>query len=80
MAKNTKKPKYPKAVVQHPGINIDGYKLILDASIKLGNAGASYAERGRYFDEALAGGYDNLIAVTSDWVTLTPPSGHFDIG
>ena len=73
-----KYPKHPKVIIDHPGINMDGYKLILEVSNKLCLAGVSDTERARYIDEAFAGGYQNLLNVTGDWVTLKH-RGHFGL-
>lgn len=63
------RPKYPKILVDHPGLNGDGYGLVLTISSNLSAFGASLAEVDQFVDEAFSGDYDDLIQTAGRWIT-----------
>lgn len=53
------------------GANGNAYNILALARKALTKAGYSEQERQRYFDEATAGDYDHLMAVTFRWFDVT---------
>lgn len=60
--------KYPEIHVQLSGEDGNAMFILGKISIAMKKAGVSKEERDKFFEEATAGNYDNLLRVCQEWV------------
>ena len=61
--------KHPEIEVQLAGEDGNAYAILSRVTRAMRKAGLSREEINDYMDEAMSGDYDNLIAVTTQWIT-----------
>ncbi|AHJ88588.1 hypothetical protein Jolie1_088 [Mycobacterium phage Julie1] len=63
-------PKYPDVEVELLGQDGNGFGIVAKVQRALRQAGVPAAEVTAYVNEATDGDYDNLLAVTGQWITI----------
>lgn len=63
-------PKFPDAVIDTYRLDGNAFSIMGAARRAMRRAGATQADLDAYAEEAMAGDYDNLLAVTMRWVVL----------
>lgn len=64
-------PHHPEVNVRLVGENGNAFSILARVGTALRKAGVSPEEVARYNDEAMSGDYDNLLAVTIAWVSVS---------
>ena len=62
--------KYPDIAVQLTGVDGNAFSLMGTVADALRKGGVSKYERDEFFNEAMSGDYNHLLATCSRWVTV----------